>query len=410
MKFLKLLILLFLIIQYKAEGQKNQISVPRIDKMPDAPTPYNMRDWREASMLYDIFVYDDKKTGQYLPTVSYDDRGTNYPNINQIKLHTYIGTQTPTNSEGINVLPSLVGAALNGIDIRSAYGRDRLAMAQNFYNKTNGENLYLNGVSTGTGGDWWYDVMPNVYFYQLYDMFPSFSVDSDLQFQTVADKFYTATSTMGGQSAPWTIPDMNYRAWDFKTMTGNANGVKEPETAGTFGWILYHAYKTSNDKKYLRAAEWSLEYLNSLNSNPSYELQLPYGAYVSAKMNAELGTRYDIEKMVNWCFDRGPLRGWGSIVGKWGGMDVSGLIGEANDGGNDYAFFMNGLQQAAALVPMVRYDKRFAKAIGKWTLNLANASRLFYSPFFLPSLQDGAAWSFITITKGGLPFEEIKKR
>ncbi len=44
-----------------------------------------------------------------------------------------------------------------------------------------------------------------------------------------------------------------------------------------------------------------MEYMNGLTSNPSYELQLPYGAYVAAKMNAEIGAKYNVEKMVNWC-------------------------------------------------------------------------------------------------------------
>ncbi|MBK7222206.1 MAG: hypothetical protein IPH94_13040 [Saprospiraceae bacterium] len=110
-------------------------------------------------------------------------------------------------------------------------------------------------------------------------------------------------------------------------------------------------------------------------------------------MNAELNTDYDIEKMVNWCFDKGPLRGWGCIKGKWGGLDVTGLIGEANDGGNDYAFQMNGLHQAAALVPMTRYDKRFAKDIAKWVLHLANANRLFYHGFLPSDQQDASTWS-----------------
>lgn len=42
-----------------------------------------------------------------------------------------------------------------------------------------------------------------------------------------------------------------------------------------------------------------MEYLNSLTSNPSYELQLPYGTYIAAKMNAEVGTDYDNNEMVN---------------------------------------------------------------------------------------------------------------
>jgi hypothetical protein len=321
-----------------------------------------------------------------------------------------VGTYSQQNSEGINVLPSLVGATLVGQNIRSMYGKDRLTMVQDFFNKANGENIYLNNASAGSGGDWWYDVMPNVYFYQLYDKFPDFNAEATFQFKSVADKFLEATRKMGGKATPWTPAVMNYRAWNFKTMEGNANGVKEPEAAGTFGWLLYHAYKKTKNKEYLKGAEWSMEYLNSLGSNPSYELQLPYGVYTAAKMNAEIGTKYNIEKMVNWCFNRGPLRGWGTIIGKWGNYDVSGLVGEANDGGNDYAFLMNGVQQAAALVPMVRYDKRFAKAIGKWMLNLSNASRLFY-PGFLPSnQQDGAGWSQVNDMEGLIAHEAMKQK
>ncbi|MFZ1790394.1 MAG: LamG-like jellyroll fold domain-containing protein, partial [Saprospiraceae bacterium] len=104
------------------------------------------------------------------------------------------------------------------------------------------------------------------------------------------------------------------------------------------------------------------------------------------------------------------LRGWGTIVGKWGGLDVSGLVGEANDKGNDYAFILNGVQQAAALVPMLRYDKRFAGAIGKWVLNLSNASRLFYSNFLPASLQDGREWSEQNDPDNVIAHEAIKEQ
>jgi len=407
-KIIFLLVCLFL-AKWMA-GQQGQINIPRITVMPDQPSPYNMRDWKRVAMKYDSFIYDKDKSGQYLPLVTYTANGINYPNQKQIKLHTYVGTKSTQNSEGINVLPSLVGAALSGQDIRSIYGVDRLVMAQDFFNKANGENLYLNNSSAGSGGDWWYDVMPNVYFYQLNDLFPDFNAEATYQFTTIADKFLTATRKMGGQATPWTQASMNYRAWNFKTMEGNANGVKEPEAAGTFGWLLYHAYKKTNNPEYLKGAEWSLEFLNSLNTNPSYELQLPYGVLAAAKMNAEVGTNYNIEKMVNWCFNRGPLRGWGTIVGWWGSMDVSGLVGEANDGGNDYAFLMNGMQQAAALVPIVRYDKRFAKAIGKWMVNLSNASRLFYPGFLPATQQDGAIWSLSNDPDAVIAHEAMKQK
>ena len=405
-----ILLLVCLLLARFLGAQSGQIAVPRVDLMPDQPSPFSMRDWKNVAIQYDSFIYDKNKTGQYLPLVNYNNNGINYPTQKQIRLHTYVGTNSPNNSEGINVLQSLVGAALVGQDIRTVYGQDRLVMAQDFFNKKNGENIYLNNASAGSGGDWWYDVMPNVYFYQLYDLYPEFNAEADFQFNTIAEKFLTATQKMGGNATPWTSASMNYRAWNFKTMEGNASGVKEPETAGTFGWLLYHAYKKTGDKSYLQSAEWSMEYLNSLTSNPSYELQLPYGTYIAAKMNAEVGTDYDINKMVNWCFDRGPLRGWGTIVGKWGSFDVSGLVGEANDGGNDYAFLMNGMQQAAALVPMVRYDKRFAKAIGKWMLNLSNASRLLYPGYLPATLQDGAAWSQTNDSKALISHEAMKQK
>ncbi|MCU7526374.1 MAG: T9SS type A sorting domain-containing protein, partial [Ignavibacteria bacterium] len=177
------------------------------------------------------------------------------------------------------------------------------------------------------------------------------------------------------------------------TMKPNPQGVIEPEAAGAIGWILYMAYIKTGDEKYRIGAEQSLEFLNSLSSNPAYELQLSYGAYIAARMNAELGTKYDMQKIVNWCFDVGPLRSWGSIVGNWGGYDVSGLIGEVYQPGYYYAFLMNCFEQAGALVPMVRYDKRFARAIGKWMLNVANAARLFYPKYLPPENQDSYTWS-----------------
>lgn len=401
----------FLIISgCSAFAQNGQIAIPRIELMPNQPAPYNVRDWRQVALRYDSFVYDVQKTGQYLPLSYLKPAGVNYPQNPAFGLHTYVGTNSPFGNEAINVLPSLVGASLVGIDKRNQFGRNWLLMSQDFFNKNNGENIYLNNPGASSGGDWWYDLMPNVFFYQLYDLYPGWGAEADLQFQTVADRFLEAVRAMGGNEAPWEPAYMNYRAWKFKTMEPNPNGVPEPEAAGAYAWVLYHAWKKTGNPEYRKGAEWSLEFLNNWTSNPSYELQLPYGICAAAKMNAELGTAYDIEKMVNWSFNRGALRGWGAIVGTWGGFDVSGLIGEANDAGNDYAFQLNGVQQAAALAPLVRYDKRFARAIGKWMLNLCNAMRLFY-PGFLPSqLQDAAAWSAANDPQQVMGYEALRQK
>lgn len=374
-------------------GQIGQVSIPRVGLMPDQPAPYNLRDWKEVALQYDSFLYDVTKTGTHLPLCFLNSAGVNYPGMPSFRLHTYVGTNSPFGNEAINVLPSLVGASLIGADKSSQFGKNWVLMSQDFFNKANGEYLYLNNPATSSGQDWWYDLMPNVYFQQLYDLYPGIGGEADWQFTTIAARLLEALGAMGAGEAPWQVPYMNYRGWKFKTMEPNATGVPEPEAAGAFAWLLYNTWKKTGSAEHLKGAEWALEFLDSWSANPSYELQLPYGTLTAARMNAELNTKYDVEKMLNWSFEKGELRGWGTIVGNWNGFDVSGLVGEAFDAGNDYAFQMNGMQHAAALVPLVRYDKRFARAVGKWVLNLSNASRLFY-PGFLPSnLQDGSAWS-----------------
>ena len=65
------------------------------------------------------------------------------------------------------------------------------------------------------------------------------------------------------------------------------------------------------------------------------------------------------------------------LVDNWNGYDVSGLVGSTTHNGG-FAFLMNTYDTMWPLVPMVRYDQRYANVIGKWMLNAANASRLFY--------------------------------
>ncbi|MBK9105456.1 MAG: hypothetical protein IPL92_13055 [Saprospiraceae bacterium] len=57
-----------------------------------------------------------------------------------------------------------------------------------------------------------------------------------------------AVSAMGGSATPWTRAFMDYRAWDFLHMQPNPDGVHEPEAAGAYAWLLYHAYKETGNE------------------------------------------------------------------------------------------------------------------------------------------------------------------
>jgi hypothetical protein len=388
-KFQISITIMFLLSFVKIDAQ--QINISRIEQMPNIPSPYEMRDWKGVTVGYDSLVFDLTRSGQYLPLIWLNNSTINYPEHSSFGLHTVVGTTSPSSSESINLLPATIGASLVGIDKSNQNGYNWVLMSEEYFNKENNANVYLNHPNGSNWDDWWYDVMPNVFFYQLYNQYPT-TGDFPNQFTNIADRWLGAVEVMGGGTTPWIVPYMNYRAFNLMTMVPFNSGVEEPEAAGALAWIIYNAYLETGAEKYRVGAEWCMEYLNSLLTNPSYELQLPYGVYAAARMNAELGTTYNLDKMVNWCFNVGPLRDWGAILGTWGGYDVDGLIGEVN-GANDYAFLMNTFEQVGALVPMVRYDDRFARAIGKWVLNAANASRLFYTNYLPNNNQDSEEWS-----------------
>jgi hypothetical protein len=397
-----------LMLPFMGIAQPGQLPIKRVDQMPDLPAPYLMRNWKAVAIAYDQFIFDRNKTGEHLPLLSLKAEGTNYPDIQPILLKTYVGAPGSNQAEAINIIPALVSASLMGIDKADQEGVNWVEKAKDFYNSKNNQNVYLNGYSATSGSDWWYDLMPNVFFYQLYSFYPN-EPDFREQFLSVADRWLEAVYAMSGSATPWSVPQMHYRGWYLATMTPNTEGVKEPESAGTIAWLLYQAYRQSGQQKYLTGAQLALDFLAAQTSNPSYELQLPYGTLIAAKLNAELGANYPLDKMLNWSFDRGSLRGWGTIVGAWDGSDVSGLVGEANDGGDDYAFLMNGFQQAAALVPLVKYDKRYARALAKWTLNLANASRLFYPRYLHADKQDDWDWSAAHDPESVIGYEALKE-
>ena len=404
-----------LIIGTLLAANAQQISIPRIDLMPNMPAPYVMRDWKKVALNYDNFVFDVTKTGTYLPlsTIS-TSNGINYPTLKTIRMDSYVGqSDHGLVAEAINIIPAVVGASLIGVDKTTQFNTNWVDKVKDFFNRQDGENVYLNNYSTTTGDDWWYEIMPNVYFYQLFSIYPNVDADFITQFTTIADREFSVLNKLGGTVQPWNPPSMNYRAFNLLTGTPNASSVPEPEAAGSISWLMYQAYVQTQNPKYLEGAELALDFLQNWTTNPSYEIQLPYGIATAARMNAVEGTNYDIQKMMNWTFSSGPgtLRGWGTIVGNWNGYDASGLIGEANDAGNDYAFCMNGFQHASALAPVAKYDKRFARALGKWILNLANASRLYYRNALPQANQEPAsyAWSVINDTASCIPYESMKQ-
>ena len=210
--------------------------------------------------------------------------------------------------------------------------------------------------------------------------------------RAVADRWYEGCVAMGGSDTA--SPNFSFTAFDFVEMKPVFNGQwKEPDAAAGVAWIEFMTWTRWQDPKHLQAADWCLQFLQNYDVNPFYECLLPYGAYLAVRMNAELGKKYDVSKLINWCFEGGSYirKSWGVNSRRWGEYDCAGLVGLLSQG-SAYAFAMNTFTWAAALSPVPRYDSGYARAIGLWLFNLANSARLFYPDALPEDHQSSAFW------------------
>lgn len=390
MKFV--LILMALICVSVCESNEvlaKQKTIDRIELMPRHPSPYVMKDWKALAQAYDQFVFNFNAKGEYLPLIWWDNSRLNFDRVT-FGLPSYVGDprSTSTGHEAITCMGAVLGATVAGID-KARGTQNWVLMAAQYFNRTNGENLVLNRTSTRSGQSFWYEVWPHVLFYSLVDRYPNLGKMETIM-KTTADRWYDACYHMGGKTGS---ADFNHTAFDFDTMRPIDNGKwREPDAAAGIGWLEYMAWVKWRSPKYLQAADWSMQFLHKREENPHYEILMPYGAYLAARMNGEVGRKYDVHKLLTWCFDESKARpGWGTISENWGGYSCHGLVGSITDGGG-YAFAMNTFASAGALVPLVRYDDRFSRAIGKWMLNAANNARLFYRDSLPDDHQSSAFW------------------
>ena len=392
-----------------------QINIPKVELMPNSPSPYVMRNWKQVAKDYDTLTFNAATTGDYLPLFWWDRTSTNYNRL-AFGQPSYVGWPgsftTGSNHESINCIGAVLGAGLTGIDKSNQNGYNFALMEQNYYNKSNGVNLVLNRSNTGTGGTFWYELFPSVLYLQLAYLYPEIDLDISGTSTTSitkmsADKWYLASYFMRDSTG---IPNYDHTAFNFSTMTAVDNGMwKEPDASAGIAWVDYMAYTRFSTAQHLQTADWGMQYLQNRVTNPNYEVLMPYGAYIGARMNAELGRSYDVNKFINWCFETSVARpGWGVIADTWNGYDASGLAASATDGGG-YAFAMNTFHWAGALVPLVRYDDRYSRAIGKWMLNLSANARYFYANAQDSAHQSCANWAYTYDTSYCIAYEGYRK-
>lgn len=392
-----------------------QISIDRVNLMPDMPKPYKMINWKQKALDFDKYVFDWNNSSEVGPLIWIDSAKRN---INQETFGLYTAVKDIRQGknvnngefhESLNTLAAILGAGLVGIDKTNQDGYNYVKMVQNYFNSDTGWNIVMNNTTSsvgmqggGYGRDWWYDVLPNALYYAVCDVFPGIDGAEYIQ-KSIADQFAKADSVLNG--------NYDYSYFDYGMMRGGVNHIPlQQDAAGGHAYVLLCAYRKFGDLRYLKYSKSAIEALLSQKESRFYEALLPLGVYTAAYLNATEGTNYDVKKLIDWVFDgcKSPSgrTGWGIIVDKWGDYDVSGLQGSITDGGG-YAFLMNSIKPVWPFIPMVKYQPEYAEAIGKWMLNNANACRLFYPGY----IDEKHQWApeLKNITNNNIAYEGLRK-
>ncbi|HVU77955.1 MAG TPA: hypothetical protein VHC67_10260 [Gaiellaceae bacterium] len=332
-------------------------------------------DWRRRAVEYDAFVYDWSQPGRF-PTIAWDRTHHNMSG-DTFKLPSYYGDrrlEADGLQEGVGQIASVVGATLVGIDKSDQDGIDYVDLLRTFFVPALGIAQNQPGSPPAlTGESYWYTATVNVLYFMLGALYPD-ATDMTSMLRSIADRFYEQVVALGGSDASF-----DGQGFDFSTMTKNP-GTRNEGGEGAVGTaaIELWAHHLFGDAKYLDAATWSMDYLERSESNLFYEILPQLAPYLAARMNAQLGTGYDVGRYFDWLSGGSAVRpGWGTIEERWGSYDTRGLIGSRTDGGG-YAFAMNTFS-APLFAATAKYDPRFADTVGRWMASVHEAGRFFYA-------------------------------
>lgn len=373
-------------------------TIDRVALMPNSPSSYSLRDWKQVATDFNSLMTDFSRTGDYLPVPIVQSGSHNFT-APFVFLPSFIGHASDGGALG--TMSNVVGASLCGVDKTSDGGYNYVTMQSSYYSIDKDYGVIFHSVDGGPLQSFWYQLIANILFWQLADLYPTTAASVSLPandglnytmediMRNSADKWRDVSSVLDGEYA--------YYGFNFDTNLPDAtSGTQMPHSAGGLAWLHYMAYKKFGDPDYLDGADVALEYLHEHTTNPAHDVLLPYGILTAARMNAELGLNYNVAKMMNWHFD---IAGSGSVnahagvaVGNYGSHAVDGLVGKPGPG-LQRVYPANTFMSAGILAPVARYDQRYARDLGKWLVNLASGARLFYSNALGSGNQSSYAWA-----------------
>lgn len=378
-----------------------QVVSARVERMPRLPRPLNLIDWREASRRYYRLVFDPRAEGPGLPAVTLSADGKHFgfdPYLTPDR------KRDPRGEAHACVL-GVVGASLVGLDMTALHGIDWATPTIEWFDTQTG--IWSNRPGSGRAiGHVVYEYWPLVIGTLMADAFPE-RVEFRDALVRQADVLVEMAKHMG---FPGRLDlDQHYvrkeGAWQVQPRRTDSNRGN----AATLAWALYAAHARESDPEYLAVAKEAIAWW--LLNPGRYEVTHQPGPLVAARLNAEHGCDFDIERLLTiWFGDYAayvpmlPARQvmpWGVTAGSnlegatCDGLDGARMRHDPNNG--FYAFAMGSYHGPAWLLPVVRYDQRLARVVGRYCLHAANSCRYFLGVDLDWDHQDHKDW------RDGLP-------
>ncbi len=377
-------------------GKYVQKNISQINTFPSFPNNYKFIDYNEIAKELDSLVFNfandsEAKLPSYIandpttwsPMGYWHDQPRQPPTYNPLEtgylrrtfgLPTYVGDNRvlSSGSEAIVTIGSVLGSTLAGIDKQNqTFNEDTYDFVEmTFASYDTGCKLVHNyGVQ---GQSFWYDLFPQILFARLYSYYPNTQYMREMVLNG-ADQWLAAIPNFVKDGEP------NYEFVGYnvvlKSPTTTGGHIEPPN--GGLAFIFYSAYEITKDEKYLDGCKEVLNYLQTYEKNPNYEALTDYAPYVAAILNHKYGTNYDISKFIDFIFDNDSTfrPGWAVMNDNFAGYPMHGLVGQTGD----YAFSMNSLHLPTTLMPLVKYEPRYASTMGKYMLNLVSNSRVFFA-------------------------------
>jgi len=360
-----------------------------VEQLPPVPTPVRLLNWRDRARDLDAYLFhtaEARARGLYYEVDGSKVRAPNW-NGTSFGIPSYANDTRygpHVHSESLPVLGAVLGGAMVGV-----FNGSRAAQALSVYFIPSRPTQWSAGspnfgvwsdnpLDCQPQGSSWYQLAPNIFAMATIDAYarlpgaPALPEDVVAQAVTAAGRWTAMAEALQF--------DFNHTGFDWPKMAPYDNGVwKEADGGAGVAWVALAGHALTGRADMLAAAVKSVQYLDTLDHCPLYEMLLPWGVSAAARLVAGGHVDVDLHKLLDWCMtgDAWVRLGWGVESGSWGNQSVGGLMGSQIDGAG-YAFYANTVWTVAALLPVARHAPEFADAIAKFAVAASNNARLFY--------------------------------